>query len=171
MAKKAEAKSPEAGDQEWMAQALDLARAAELAGEVPVGAIVVSPEGVVLGRGYNRTILDVDPSAHAEIVALREAAWKTGNHRLAGCTVIATLEPCAMCAGALVQARVARLVYGADDPKAGAIRSVLELAAHPRLNHSFAVAAGVRGEECGALLRAFFERRRADAAAEQSPIK
>ena len=156
----------EGADADWMTQAIELARAAELAGEVPVGALVLSPEGALLGRGYNRTILDVDPSAHAEIVALREAAWRLGNHRLPGCIVVATLEPCVMCAGALVQARIARLVYGADDPKAGAIRSVLELAAHPRLNHAFTVTAGVRAAECGELLRAFFQRRRAESGVE-----
>lgn len=131
-----------------------------MAGEVPVGAIVVNAQGEVVGRGYNRTILDIDPSAHAEIVALREAAWKVGNHRLAGCVVYTTIEPCAMCAGALVQARVARLVYGADDPKCGAIRSVLKLAEHPQLNHRFAVVAGVMAEECGEVIRRFFRRRR-----------
>lgn len=153
---------PNAADWDWMAEALELARGAELAGEVPVGAIIVSPRGERLGRGYNRTTLDVDPTAHAEIVALREAAWKAGNHRLLDCTAYVTIEPCAMCVGALIQARVARLVYGADEPKAGAIRSALALAAHPRLNHALAVVAGVRADECGGLLTAFFQRRRAE---------
>ena len=147
-------------DQAWMAEALKLAHAAELAGEVPVGAVVVSADGRLLGRGYNRTLLDVDPSAHAEIVALREAAWKLGNHRLLGCVVYATIEPCVMCAGALIQARVARLVYGADEPKAGAIRSIPTLARHPALNHQFEVTAGVRAAECGKLVRQFFQQRR-----------
>ena len=141
--------------------ALDLAQGAQLAGEVPVGALVVGPRGELLGRGYNRTLLEADPSAHAEIVALRAAAWKLGNPRLGGCTLYATIEPCAMCAGALIQARIERLVYGADDPKAGALRSVPSLAAHPALNHSFAVTAGVLGAECGELLRVFFRQRRA----------
>lgn len=165
MANSPNAQSPADADSDWMAQALALARGAELAGEVPVGALIVSAEGTLLGRGYNRTVLDVDPTAHAEMVALREAAWKCGNHRLVGCVAYVTLEPCAMCAGAMVQARIARLVYGADDPKAGAIRSVLALAAHPQLNHSFAVTAGVRAEECAALLRAFFQKRRAESLA------
>lgn len=144
-----------------MAAALDLARAAELAGEVPVGAVVVSPAGLLLGRGYNRTLLDVDPTAHAELVALREAAFRLGNHRLAGCVVYATIEPCVMCAGALIQARVARLVYGADEPKSGALRSTPSLARHPALNHRFEVTAGVMAAECGELVREFFRRRRA----------
>lgn len=152
-----------------MREALRLAHGAELAGEVPVGAVVVDAEGAVVGRGYNRTLLDVDPSGHAEIVALREAAWKIGNHRLLECTVYATIEPCAMCAGALIQARITRLVYGADDPKAGAIRSVMQLAGHPALNHHFAVTAGVLLEECGNILRQFFRRKRGKAA--QTPAE
>ncbi len=151
---------PGAADWEWMAQALALAREAEAAGEIPVGAVVVSAQGAPLGRGYNRTIAAVDPTAHAEVVALREAARRLGNHRLGGCTVYVTLEPCAMCVGALIQARIARLVYAADDPKAGAIVSVLALAAHPQLNHSFPVSGGVRAEEAADLLRQFFQRRR-----------
>lgn len=143
-----------------MDEALKLARAAELAGEVPVGAVVVAAGGEVLGRGYNRTLLDVDPSAHAEIVALREAAWRAGNHRLGGATVYVTIEPCVMCVGALIQARVARLVYGADEPKSGALRAAPSLAAHPALNHSFTVTAGVRAQECRAVVREFFQRRR-----------
>ena len=147
-------------DREFMVQALELARGAELAGEVPIGAVVVSAEGSVVGRGYNRSILDIDPSAHAEIVALREAAWKLGNHRLLGCVVYVTIEPCAMCAGAMVQARIARLVYGADDPKCGAIRSVMKLVDAPQLNHHFPVTAGVMAEACGDVIRQFFQRRR-----------
>lgn len=150
-------------DEEFMSEALRLAGGAELAGEVPVGAIVVSADGTIVGRGYNRTLLDVDPSGHAEIVALREAAWKVGNHRLLECTVYATIEPCAMCAGALIQARIARLVYGADDPKAGAIQSVLQLAAHPALNHHFEVTSGVLADACGEALRQFFRGKRAKA--------
>ena len=147
-------------DHLWMAQALDLARAAELAGEVPVGAIVISAEGDLLGRGYNRTRLDVDPSAHAEIVALRDAAWKAGNHRLPGATLYVTIEPCVMCVGALIQARIARLVYGAPEPKSGALHSQPDLARHPALNHAFTVISGVMAPECGTLVSDFFRRRR-----------
>jgi len=144
-----------------MAEALKLARAAELAGEVPVGAVVVAADGALLGRGYNRTLLDVDPTAHAELVALREAAWKCGNHRLLGATVYVTIEPCVMCVGALIQARIARLVYGAEEPKAGALRSVPSLAQHPALNHRFEVTAGLLAAECGDLVHQFFQRKRA----------
>lgn len=143
-----------------MTEALKLARAAELAGEVPVGAIVVSDAGEALGRGYNRTLLDMDPTAHAELVALREAAWRAGNHRLNGATVYVTIEPCVMCVGALIQARIARLVYGAEEPKSGALHAHPSLAAHPALNHSFAVTAGVLAPDCAALVQQFFQRRR-----------
>ncbi|MGH9486025.1 MAG: tRNA adenosine(34) deaminase TadA [Terriglobales bacterium] len=149
-----------AADSAWMEEALKLARAAELAGEVPVGAVVVAQNGEMLGRGYNRTLLEVDPSAHAEIVALREAAWRAGNHRLSGATVYVTIEPCLMCVGALIQSRIARLVYGADEPKAGAVRSAPSLAQHPALNHRFRVSAGVRALECGELVQGFFRKRR-----------
>jgi tRNA(adenine34) deaminase len=152
--------SPEELDEQWMQQALALARAAELAGEVPVGAVVISESGDLLGRGYNRTLLDVDPSAHAEIVALREAAWRAGNHRLPGSTVYVTIEPCLMCVGALIQARIARLVYGADEPKSGALRSTPSLASHPALNHHFTVTAGIQAPACGEIVQAFFRRRR-----------
>ncbi len=158
-------------DEEFMREGLRLAHGAELAGEVPVGAVVVDARGAIVGRGYNRTLLDVDPSAHAEIIALREAAWKIGNHRLLECTVYATIEPCAMCAGALIQARIARLVYGADDPRAGAIRSVLQLAEHPALNHHFAVSDGVLTTECGGLLRQFFRGKRGKAAQSSDGIQ
>lgn len=143
-----------------MLAALDLARAAELAGEVPIGAVVLAASGDLLGRGYNRTLLDVDPSAHAEIVALREAAWRAGNHRLLGATVYVTIEPCLMCVGALIQARIARLVYGADEPKSGALRSTPSLAAHPALNHRFAVTPGVCAPACGEIVQSFFLRKR-----------
>ncbi|MGN6592407.1 MAG: tRNA adenosine(34) deaminase TadA [Terriglobales bacterium] len=152
--------SPEELDEQWMQQALALARAAELAGEVPVGAVVISESGDLLGRGYNRTLLDVDPSAHAEIVALREAAWRAGNHRLPGSTVYVTIEPCLMCVGALIQARIARLVYGADEPKSGALRSTPSLASHPALNHHFTVTAGIQAPACAEIVQAFFRRRR-----------
>jgi len=144
-----------------MREALQEARAARDAGEVPVGALVVR-EGEIVGRGHNRTILDRDPSAHAEIVALRDAARRVENHRLAGCTLYVTVEPCAMCAGAVVQARIARLVYGCDDPKAGAVRTLYRIADDARLNHRAEVAGGVLAEECSAALRTFFQARRTD---------
>src|SRR5215467_14269228 len=128
-------------DVAWMQSALELARAAATAGEVPVGAVIVK-DGQILGHGHNRTLLDTDPTAHAEIVALRQAASRAGNHRLVGAIMFATIEPCAMCAGALIQARVARLVYGAADPKAGAVRSCLALLHHPQLNHRVEVTPG-----------------------------
>jgi tRNA(adenine34) deaminase len=146
-------------DAESLALALDQARAAAAAGEVPVGAIVVE-NGVIVGRGQNRVLRDLDPTAHAEIVALREAARALGNYRLAGCELFVTLEPCAMCAGAMVHARLARLVYAAADPKAGAVSSVLEVLNHPRLNHQMVVSSGELAEESGELLRAFFRERR-----------
>jgi tRNA(adenine34) deaminase len=146
-------------DVEALTLALDEARAAAAAGEVPVGAIVVE-NGVVVGRGQNRVLRDVDPSAHAEIVALREAARVLGNYRLTGCELFVTLEPCAMCAGAMIHARISRLIYATDDPKAGAVSSVLEVLNHPRLNHQMAVTSGELAEESGALLREFFRQRR-----------
>jgi tRNA(adenine34) deaminase len=146
-------------DVEALTLALDEARAAAAAGEVPVGAIVVE-NGVVVGRGQNRVLRDVDPSAHAEIVALREAARVLGNYRLPGCELFVTLEPCAMCAGAMIHARISRLIYATDDPKAGAVSSVLEVLNHPRLNHQMAVTSGELAEESGALLREFFRQRR-----------
>ncbi|HEX4065927.1 MAG TPA: tRNA adenosine(34) deaminase TadA [Acidobacteriaceae bacterium] len=142
-----------------MRAALDEARAAAAAGEVPIGAVAVVG-GEVVGRGQNRVLRDVDPTAHAEIVALRAAAQSVGNYRLVDCELYVTLEPCAMCAGAMIHARVARLVYGAADPKAGAAGSVLEVVNHPRLNHQMQVTAGVLAEECGSLLREFFRERR-----------
>jgi len=142
-----------------MREALAEARAAEAAGEVPIGAVVVL-NGNVIARAANRTIRDCDPTAHAEMVALRAAAQALGNHRLAGATLYVTLEPCAMCAGAIVQARVERVVYGADDPKAGAVRTHFTLADHPQLNHRAEVAGGVLAEECAGLLRTFFAARR-----------
>lgn len=144
---------------QYMRLALEEARRAEQAGEVPVGAIVVVADRVV-GTGGNRTITNCDPTAHAEIVALRSAAREIGNYRLAGATLYVTIEPCAMCAGAIVQARVAHLVYGADDPKAGAVRSVFAIADHPQLNHRVEITAGVLRDECAALLQAFFNARR-----------
>lgn len=146
-------------DRDYMALALEEARRAAAGGEVPVGAVVVLG-GAVIGRAANRPIAATDPTAHAEVLALREAARVAGNYRLTGATLYATVEPCAMCCGALLQARVERLVYGADDPKAGAVRSLHRLLDDPRLNHEVAVTGGVRAEECGALLREFFRSRR-----------
>src|ERR1035438_1118339 len=123
-----------ASDELWMEEALRYAQRALEAGEVPVGAVVVCA-GRVVGRGWNRNLADCDPTAHAEIVALREAGRNVGNHRLGDCELFATIEPCAMCAGAAVHARIRRLVYGADDPKAGAVQSILEVVNHPSLNH------------------------------------
>lgn len=146
-------------DAAWMERALEQARLAQQAGEVPVGAVVIKDEEIV-GSGYNRNLLDNDPTAHAEIIALRQAASRLGNHRLTGCVLFCTVEPCAMCAGALIHARVARLVYGAADPKAGAAGSVLEVVNHPRLNHRMEVTSGVLAEQCSELLTAFFAERR-----------
>ena len=146
-------------DLEFMAVAIDEARGAALAEEVPIGAAVVV-DGRVIARAGNRTLRDGDPTAHAEMVTLRAAAQEIGNHRLLGATMFVTLEPCAMCAGAMIQARIARLVYGADDPKGGAVRSCFEVLRHPRLNHQVEVTAGVQAEEAATLLRDFFAVRR-----------
>lgn len=151
-------------DAELMQLAIDQARAAEAAGEVPVGAIIVAPDGVtILGRGWNRVIADSDPTAHCEIVAMREAGRTLGNYRLTGCTLVCTLEPCAMCAGAILHARIGRLLYATRDPKAGACGSVLNVMNHPALNHRVEIVEGVLGEECSAMLTDFFRRRRANA--------
>ncbi|HET9283933.1 MAG TPA: tRNA adenosine(34) deaminase TadA [Candidatus Angelobacter sp.] len=147
----------------WMEQALEQARLAAQASEVPVGALVIR-DGEIVGQGHNRNLLDHDPTAHAEIVALRDAAKRLGNHRLGGCIVYATIEPCAMCAGALIHARVARLVYGASDPKAGAAGSVLQVLNHPELNHKMEVTPGVLAEKCSEILQDFFRRKRERAA-------
>ena len=146
-------------DLDAMQAALDEARAAGEAGEVPIGAVVVR-EGVIVARGQNRVLRDVDPTAHAEIVALRAAATAVGNYRLNGCTLYVTLESCAMCAGAMTHARLERLVFAADDPKAGACGSVLEVLNHPRLNHQMQVEQGILAEESAELLRGFFRERR-----------
>ncbi|MDD3651620.1 tRNA adenosine(34) deaminase TadA [Immundisolibacter sp.] len=146
-------------DQHWMARAVELALAAEAEGEVPVGAVLVAGE-VVLGEGYNRPIGACDPTAHAEIVALRAAAARLANYRLPGSTLYVTLEPCAMCAGAIVQARVGRVVFGARDPRAGAAGSVFQVFGEARLNHRPGVTEGVFAERCSALLTEFFRRRR-----------
>ncbi len=142
-----------------MQQALTLARAAGDAGEVPVGA-VVAKDGVVVGRGYNQPIAGHDPTAHAEIMALRDAAQSLGNYRLPGCELFVTLEPCAMCAGAMMHARLARVIFGAADTKTGACGSVVNLFADARLNHHTVVTGGVLADEAGQLLKDFFARRR-----------
>jgi len=147
-------------DLDLMQLALAEARAAEAAGEVPVGAIVVSPTSEVIARGNNRVLRDSDPTAHAEIVALRAAGVALGNYRLLGCTLYVTLEPCAMCAGAILHARIARLVYAAPDPKAGACGSVLSVMNHAALNHRVEVVSGVLAEECSTMLTDFFRARR-----------
>ena len=144
---------------EFMQLALDLATQAALNGEVPVGAIVVK-DGVVIGRGSNAPVGLHDPTAHAEIIAMREAATYLDNYRLVDCTLYVTLEPCAMCSGAMQHARIARLVYGASDPKTGACGSVVNLMSEPKLNHHTEVLGGVLAEQCGAVLTAFFKQRR-----------
>jgi tRNA(adenine34) deaminase len=146
-------------DEGWMGEALALAAVAGKRGEVPVGAVIVK-DGAILGRGGNAPIAASDPTAHAEIAALRDAGHALGNYRLPGCDLYVTIEPCAMCAGAILHARIARVVYGAPDPKTGACGSVIDLFAEPRLNHHTRVTAGVRGGECGQLLSRFFEARR-----------
>ena len=147
-------------DEFFMREALSLARSAECLGEVPVGAVVVY-EGKIVGRGFNSPIGESDPTAHAEIAALRDAARGLDNYRLPGCELFVTLEPCAMCAGAILHSRIARVVYGAKDPKTGVHGSVVDLFAVERLNHHTEVLGGVLAEECGQLLSAFFAARRA----------
>ncbi|MGC1295742.1 MAG: tRNA adenosine(34) deaminase TadA [Alloacidobacterium sp.] len=146
-------------DETFMHAALDEARLASAAGEVPIGAVIVAG-GQVIARGQNRVLRDIDPTAHAEMVAMRAAALAVGNYRLLACELYVTLEPCAMCAGAMVHARLARLVYGATDPKAGAAGSVLEVLNHPRLNHKTPVKAGILDEHCSEILKDFFRARR-----------
>ncbi|MCX8085944.1 MAG: tRNA adenosine(34) deaminase TadA [Rhodocyclaceae bacterium] len=146
-------------DADYMAAALALARQAASLDEVPVGAIVVK-EGEIVGRGFNQPISRQDPTAHAEVMALRDAAARLGNYRLPGCELFVTLEPCAMCIGAIFHARIARVVFGARDPKTGAAGSVIDLFAEARLNHHAEVVGGVLAEECGALLSGFFAARR-----------
>ena len=147
-------------DAAWMQMALDQARRAAELGEVPVGALVIK-DGEILGQGHNRNLLDNDPTAHAEIVALRLAAARFGNHRLVGCALVVTIEPCAMCAGAIMHARLARLIYGASDPKTGAAGSVLQVLNHPRLNHKLQITAGVLNDKCSEMLKSFFQTKRA----------
>jgi len=142
-----------------MEEALRAAQRALEADEIPVGAVVVC-NGKIIGRGWNLNITSSDPTAHAEIMALRDAGSTLGNYRLEGCDLFATIEPCAMCAGALVHARIRRLVYGADDPKAGAVHSVMQLLSHPQLNHRVEVRGGVLAGRCAELLQTFFKGRR-----------
>ncbi len=149
----------EARDEAFMREALALARDGAAAGEVPVGAVVVCG-GEIVGRGFNRPIGAADPTAHAEVVALREAAVRLGNYRLTGCELYVTLEPCAMCVGAMLHARLARVVFGAPDPKTGACGGAVDLAANARLNHQTAFEGGLLAADCGALLRGFFADRR-----------
>ena len=146
-------------DELWMEEALRSAQRALEAGEVPVGAVVVH-RGQIVGQGWNRNLSDHDPSAHAEIVALREAGRNLGNHRLGDCELFATIEPCAMCAGALIHARIRRLVYGADDPKAGAVHSVLGVINHPGLNHRMEIRGGILAGRSAEILQKFFRDRR-----------
>jgi len=146
-------------DEGWMHKAIAQAREAQAAGEVPVGAVLVKDGGFV-AQGWNRPIGACDPSAHAEVVTLRAAAARLGNYRLPGCTLYVTLEPCAMCAGAIIQARLERVVYGAADPKTGAAGSVFDILCSGKLNHQVAVDGGVLAEECGRLLTEFFRNRR-----------
>ena len=148
-----------APDELWMEEALRCAQRALEAGEVPVGAVVVL-DGRIVGRGWNRNIATSDPAAHAEIIALREAGAAVGNHRLGECALFATIEPCAMCAGAMVHARIKRLVYGADDPKAGAVRSLMQVVNHPQMNHKIEVRSGVLAGRSAEMLQAFFRSRR-----------
>jgi tRNA(adenine34) deaminase len=146
-------------DELFMEEALRQAALAQARGEVPVGAVVVRA-GEIIGRGHNRNIVDSDPTAHAEIVALRAAAASIANHRLSGCDLYVTIEPCAMCAGAIIHARIAHLVFGADDPKAGAIHSVMNVVNHPALNHSLEVRGGVLAGRAAGLVQEFFRQRR-----------
>ena len=148
-----------ASDELFMEEALRAAQRALDAGEVPVGAVVVH-QGNIVARGWNRNITGFDPTAHAEIAALRQAGGALGNHRLGDCELFVTIEPCAMCAGALVHARIKRLVYGADDPKAGAVHSAMEVLNHPKLNHQMEVRSGVLAGRCADLLQSFFKSRR-----------
>jgi tRNA(adenine34) deaminase len=149
-------------EESWMQLALEQARAARAMDEVPIGCVIVhEPSGKVLGRGHNRRIVNRDPTAHAEMLAIREAAHNLGDWRLVDCTLVVTLEPCPMCAGAILNARIPRLVYGCDDPKAGAVRTLFRLCEDERLNHRVAVIAGVLADDCSGLLRDFFKVQRA----------
>jgi tRNA(adenine34) deaminase len=154
-----ESDAARAADVAFMARALELARLAEAAGEVPVGAVIVR-DGEIIAEGWNRPISTDDPTAHAEIMAMRAAGAALGTYRLTGTTLYVTLEPCAMCASAMVHARIGRLVFAATDPRAGAAGSVFNIVQHPALNHRIECTGGVLAEECGSLLRQFFQARR-----------
>lgn len=147
-------------DEKWMWRAIGLAREAEKIGEVPVGAVIIDAEGKILAAASNRTIKNIDPTAHAEILALRIAATRLGNYRLEGTTIYTTIEPCAMCAGALVNARVARLVYGAPDERFGAVETLFRVCDHPKLNHRMQITSGVLADNCRRLMQEFFKARR-----------
>jgi tRNA(adenine34) deaminase len=148
--------------EDWMRLALDQARAAAAMDEVPIGCVIVDPaSGQIVGRGHNRRNVDHDPTAHAEILAIREAATALGNWRLIHCFLVVTLEPCPMCAGAIVNARIPTLIYGCPDPKAGAVRTLFQLCEDPRLNHRVAITHGILADECASLLRDFFKAQRA----------
>ena len=151
-----------------MRAAIELAEEAGRCGEVPVGAVIVGPDGQVVGRGFNQPIRRHDPTAHAEVMALRDAADSLGNYRLPGCTLYVTLEPCVMCAGAIMHARIGRVVFGARDPKTGVAGSVIDLFGETRLNHHAAVEGGLLADACGALLSGFFAGRRQRAAGANS---
>jgi tRNA(adenine34) deaminase len=146
-------------DESFMREALQLARRAWDAGEVPVGAVVVR-DGEIIGRGFNRPISSSDPTAHAEIIAMRDAALRTGNYRLTGCELFVTLEPCAMCAGAIMHARIRRLVFGTSDPKTGACGSVTDLFSMALINHHTEVTSGLLSDDCGNIIKRFFEEKR-----------
>ena len=146
-------------DELWMEEALREAQRAEAAGEVPVGAVIIYQDRIV-ARGHNRNLLEHDPTAHAEIVAMREAGRIIGNHRLVDCDLYVTIEPCPMCAGAMVHARIRRLIYGADDPRAGAVHSVMQVVNHPQLNHRTEITSGVLAGRCMDMLQTFFRAKR-----------
>jgi tRNA(adenine34) deaminase len=146
-------------DESYLQLAIEQGRLAAVAGEVPVGAVIVY-DGEVIATGQNYVLRNIDPTAHAEIVALRAAALHLNNYRLTGCELYTTLEPCSMCAGAMIHARISRLIYGTADPKAGAAGSVLEVVNHPQLNHQMQLTSGILADECGELLRSFFRERR-----------
>ncbi len=146
----------------WMTQAIAEARLAEAEGDVPIGCVIVHrPSGQIIGRGRNRRVIDSDPTAHAEVIAMRQAGQSLGSWRLIDCVLVVTLEPCPMCAGAIVNARIPELIYGCTDPKAGAVHTLFQLCQDPRLNHRVAVQSGMLAEECSELLREFFRKQRA----------
>jgi tRNA(adenine34) deaminase len=161
--------SERATDEIFMRAALDLAAQAEACGEIPVGAVIVK-DGEIVGRGYNHPISAHDPTAHAEIVAMRDAAVRLANYRLSGCDLYVTLEPCAMCAGAMLHARIGRVIYGAPDPKTGACGSVIDLVSDARLNHHAEVTAGVLAVDARAMLQRFFAARRCSGRSVQKPL-